>query len=140
MIPDISALWVIALLLVCTVLLNVLIFQPILRVMEQRRRAVAEARALVQSAAERAASASTEYTQRLNAARSEVYRQMDETRRAAMDSRAALLAETRATVERELNEAGARVQQQTAEARASLDREADSLAAAIVTRVLGRAS
>ena len=36
MIPDITALWVIALLLLCTVLLNTLIFKPILRVMEQR--------------------------------------------------------------------------------------------------------
>jgi F-type H+-transporting ATPase subunit b len=139
-IPDITALWVIALLLLCTVLLNTLIFQPILRVMEQRGRAVADARALAQTAAERAATASTEYSQKLNEARSDVYRQMDETRRAAMDTRASLLAETRARAERELNDATARVEQQTTEARASLDRDADSLAAAIVTRVLGRAS
>jgi F-type H+-transporting ATPase subunit b len=139
-IPDITALWVIALLLLCTALLNTLIFQPILRVMEQRGRAVADARALAQTAAERAATASTEYSQKLNAARSDVYRQMDETRRAAMDKRASLLAETRASVAQELNNAAARVEQQTTEARASLDRDADSLAAAIVTRVLGRAS
>ena len=65
---------------------------------------------------------------------------MDEKRRAALDQRAALLAETRATVERELSDATRRVQQQSAEARASLDREADQLAGAIVSRVLGRAS
>ena len=140
MIPDITALWVIALLLLSTVLLNTLIFKPILRVMEQRGRAVTDARALAQSAAERAAAASTEYAQTLNAARSDVYRQMDDTRRAAMDSRAALLADTRAGVERALGDATAKVRQQTTEARASLDRDADSLAAAIVTRVLGRAS
>jgi F-type H+-transporting ATPase subunit b len=139
-IPDITVLWVIALLLLCTVLLNTLIFQPILRVMDQRGRAVADARGLAQSAAERAAAASTEYTQKLNAARSDVYRQMDDTRRAALDRRAALLAETRASAERELRDATAHVEQETARARASLDREADSLAAAIVTRVLGRAS
>jgi F0F1-type ATP synthase membrane subunit b/b' len=82
----------------------------------------------------------TEYTQRLNAARSEVYRQMDDKRRSALDSRASLLGETRSKVERELKDATDRLKQQTDEARASLDREADALAGAIVSRVLGRAS
>ena len=140
MIPDLSALWVIALLLTCTFLLNMLIFQPILRVIEARLKAVSDARALAQSAADRATAATTEYTQTLNAARSDVYRQMDETRRVALDRRAALLAETRGTVERELSDATRRVQEQAVEARASLDREADQMAGAIVSRVLGRAS
>lgn len=140
MIPDITALWVIFFLLLTTYLLNSLIFQPILRVIEARNKAVTDARDLAQSASERATAANTEYTQKLNAARSEVYRQMDETRRAAMDKRSALVAETRASVERELAEATTRVQQQATEARARLDREADALAGAIVSRVLGRAS
>ena len=140
MIPDLSALWVIVLLLTCTFLLNTLIFQPILRVIEARLKAVSDARDLAQSAADRAAAATNEYTQTLNAARSEVYRQMDETRRTALDRRAALLADTRATVERELAEAGRRVQNDAAAARATLDREAETMAGAIVSRVLGRAS
>lgn len=140
MIPDLSALWVIAFLLLTTYLLNTLIFQPVLKVIEARTKAVSDARDLAQSAADRATAANTEYMQRLNAARTEVYRQMDETRRAAMEKRAALVADTRATVERELGDATTRVQQQAAEARASLDREADALAGAIVSRVLGRAS
>ena len=140
MIPDLSVLWVIALLLTCTFLLNTLIFQPILRVIEARLKAVSDARDLAHSAADRATAATTEYTQTLNAARSDVYRQMDETRRTALDRRAALLSETRATVERELSDATRRVQEQAAEARASLDREADQMAGAIVSRVLGRAS
>jgi F-type H+-transporting ATPase subunit b len=139
-IPDLSALWVILFLLLTTYLLNTLIFQPILKVIEARTKAVSDARDLAQSAADRATAANTEYTQQLNAARSEVYRQRDEKRRDAMDQRAALLGETRATVERELSEATARVNRQTADARATLDREAESMAGAIVSRVLGRAS
>lgn len=138
MIPDLSALWVIGLLLTCTFLLNTLIFQPILRVIEARLNAVADARALAQAASERATAATTEYNQTLNAARSEVYRQMDDTRRAALEARAAVVGQTRATVERELKEATVRVQQQAAEARVTLDREADAMAGAIVSRVLGR--
>ena len=140
MIPDLSALWVIFFLLLTTFLLNTLIFQPILKVIEARNKAVTDARNLAESAAARATAANTEYAQKLNAARSEVYRQMDEKRRAAMDKRAALLTETRASVERELTDATSRVQQQAADARATLDREAESLAGAIVSRVLGRAS
>jgi F-type H+-transporting ATPase subunit b len=139
-IPDLSALWVIVFLLLTIYLLNTLIFQPILTVIEARTKAVSDARDLAQSAADRATAANTEYTQRLNAARSEVYRQMDENRRRAMDQRAALLGETRATVEQELAAATARVNQQAADARATLDREAENMAGAIVTRVLGRAS
>jgi F-type H+-transporting ATPase subunit b len=138
-IPDITALWVIAFLLTCTFLLNTLIFKPILRVIEARLKAVSDARALAESASARAAAATTEYTQQLNTARSEVYRQMDDTRRAALDKRSAMLGDTRATVQRELQDATARLEQQTAEARAKLDREADAMAGAIVSRVLGRA-
>jgi F0F1-type ATP synthase membrane subunit b/b' len=101
---------------------------------------VSDARDLAQSASDRATAANTEYNQQLNAARSEVYRQMDEKRRSAMDKRAQLLGETRAIVERELSEATTRVKQQATEARATLDRDADNLAGAIVSRVLGRAS
>ena len=140
MIPDITVLWVIGFLLLTTYLLNTLIFQPVLRVVEARLKAVSDARDLAQSAADHATAATTEYTQRLNAARSEVYRQMDDKRREAMDRRAALLAETRAVIQRELTEATTRVQQQAADARATLDREADTLAGTIVSRVLGRAS
>jgi F-type H+-transporting ATPase subunit b len=139
-IPDLSALWVIGFLLTCTFLLNTLVFQPILRVIAARLQAVADARDLAQSASDRATAAATEYNQTLNAARSDVYRQMDDKRRGALDRRAALLADTRATVQRELNEATRRVKQQAEDARATLDREADTLAGAIVSRVLGRAS
>jgi F-type H+-transporting ATPase subunit b len=139
-IPDITALWVIAFLLLTTYLLNTLIFQPILTVIAARNKAVTDARDLAQSASDRATAANTEYSQKLNAARSEVYRQMDDKRRAAMDQRASLVADTRAGVERELADATTQVKQQAADARATLDREADSLAGAIVSRVLGRAS
>ena len=140
MIPDLTTLWVIGFLLTCTFLLNTLIFQPILRVIEARGKAVADARQMAETAADRANVATTEYSQKLNAARTEVYRAMDEKRRAALESRAGLLGETRAIAERELGDASRRLTQETDAARASLDREADVLAGAIVSRVLGRAS
>jgi F0F1-type ATP synthase membrane subunit b/b' len=139
-IPDITSLWVIGFLLTCTFLLKTLIFEPILRVIEARGQAVADARQMADTAADRANLATTEYTQKLNAARTDVYRAMDEKRRAALESRAALIGETRAMVERELADASHRLRQEADEARGRLEREADALAGVIVSRVLGRAS
>jgi F-type H+-transporting ATPase subunit b len=140
LIPDITVFWVIGFLLTCVFLLNTLVFQPILRVIEARSKAVADARGLAQSAADRATTANNEYSQKLNAARSDVYREMDDKRRAALDARAALVGATRADAERELADATRRLTQETDEARATLEREADALAGTIVSRVLGRAS
>jgi F0F1-type ATP synthase membrane subunit b/b' len=109
-------------------------------VIDQRTTAVRGARELAESASTKAAAAATEYDTKLNAARADVYRQIDATRRAALDQRAALLAATREDVERETQAATARVSQDAAEARAALDRDASALANAIVTRVLDRAS
>jgi F-type H+-transporting ATPase subunit b len=138
--PDVTTLWVVGFLLLCTFLLNALVFQPILRVIDERATAVRGAKELADSAAQKATAAAAEYDHTLNTARAEVYRQMDDMRKAALDKRADLLAATRATVEQELQTATARVQQESKEARAALDRDAASLAGAIVSRVLGRAS
>ena len=138
--PDITVLWVVGFLLLCTYLLNTLVFKPILRVIDDRAAAVRGARELADSAAQKATSAAAEYDRKLNTARAEVYGQMDAMRKAALDKRAELLASTRATVEHELTTASARVQQESKEARAALDRDASNLAGAIVSRVLGRAS
>jgi F-type H+-transporting ATPase subunit b len=138
--PDITTLWVVGFLLLCTYLLNTLVFQPILRIIDERATAVRSARELADSAAHKATAAAAEYDQKLTAARTEVYRQMDDMRKTALDKRADLLAQTRATVEQELKTAAAQVQQESHEARAALDRDASNLAGAIVSRVLGRAS
>jgi F-type H+-transporting ATPase subunit b len=138
--PDITALWVVVFLLLCTYLLNTLIFKPILRIIDARTTAVRGARELADSAAQKATAAAAEYDQKLNSARAEVYRQMDDMRKVALDKRAEVLASTRATVEQELKAATVRVQQESQEARAALDRDASNLAGAIVSRVLGRAS
>lgn len=138
MIPDLSVLWVIALLLLCVFVLNTLIFTPILRMSEARSRAVRDARELAASAAQKAGEASANFDRTLGAARAEVYAQMDEARRAAMDRRAALMADTKRETESALADATARLTAQVAAARASLEGEASALAGAIVNRVLGR--
>jgi F0F1-type ATP synthase membrane subunit b/b' len=63
---------------------------------------------------------------------------MDEARRAALDRRTELLADTRQQAEASIADATARLRADAAEARARLDRDADILATTIVERVLGR--
>ena len=91
MIPDISTLWVVFFLLFCTFLLNTLIFQPILKVIDQRTAAVRGARELAESASTKAAVAAAEYDTKLKAARADVYKLIDDTRRAGLEKRAQLL-------------------------------------------------
>ena len=140
MIPDISTLWVVFFLLLCTWLLNTLIFQPILKVIDARAAAVKGARDLADTAAARAADATARYDAEVSAARTEVYAQIDATRKAALDRRAQMLAETRTLVEQETKEATATVTRESAAAREALERDAHDMSRAIVTRVLGRAS
>jgi F-type H+-transporting ATPase subunit b len=137
-IPDQTALWVIALLLLCVFIVNTLIFKPILQVSEGRARAVRDARELAASAAQKASEASEQIDRTLGAARAEVYRQIDDARRAALEKRAVVLADTRREAEAALADATTRLSTQATAARAALEREATTLAGEIVTRVLGR--
>jgi F-type H+-transporting ATPase subunit b len=137
-IPDITALWVIALLMICVFVLNTLIFKPILAMSESRAKAVRDARELAASAAQKATDAAATFDRTLAAARAEVYGQMDEARRTAMARRAAIMAETRQETERALHDATTRLADQAAAARTSLERDAAGLAGDIVGRVLGR--
>jgi F0F1-type ATP synthase membrane subunit b/b' len=137
-IPDLSVVWVIAFVLLLSVLLDRLLLRPLTRVMREREGAIRSARDLAESSRAKAQAASDELDAKTRAARGDVYRQMEETRRAALERRAAIVADTRREIEHSMHDANERVRAQVAAARAQIDRDADSLAATIVERVLGR--
>jgi F-type H+-transporting ATPase subunit b len=136
--PDVTVFWAAFLVLLTGLILNGLIVKPLLRVMAQREGAVKSARELAESAAAQARAAAAEFDARVQAARSEIYREMDEKRRRALIRRADLLAETRSKVEAEIAEARRSLEKQAAAARARLEQDANVLAGEIVERVLGR--
>ena len=138
MFPDVTVFWVVFLILLTCVLLNGLILKPVLRVMADREGAVRSARELAESAAAQARAATAEFEARTQAARSDIYREMDEKRRRALARRAELLAGTRSQVEAEIVTARESLRNQAAAARAALERDANVLAGDIVERVLGR--
>lgn len=138
MIPGLSVFWVVFFVLALAVILDRLLFKPLIRVIGEREARVRSARELAAAAAERARAAAAEFDRRTGAAQIEVYRQMDETRHAALQRRAQLLERTREEVEASLAGARARLAEQAEAAGAQLDRQADELADAVVVRVLGR--
>ena len=138
MIPDLSAGWVIFFVLALSVVLDRLLLRPVMRVMSKRDSTIRSARELAESSRARAQSAADEFEAKTRSARADVYRQMDEKRRAALERRAEIVANTRREVERSMADATGRVRTQTTAARADLERDADTLATVIVERVLGR--
>ena len=138
MLPDLSVAWVIGLVLVLSIVLDRLLLRPMTAVMKARESAIGSARELAETSRTRAQAAMDEFDAKTRAARADVYRQMEENRRAALATRAELVADTRREVERSLGEATVRLRTQAAAARAQLERDADALAGSIVERVLGR--
>lgn len=138
MIPDLSVVWIIALVLILTVLLDRLLLRPLTHVMREREGAIRSARELAESSRSKAQAAADEFDARTRAARADVYRQMEEKRRAALDRRADLVAATRREIEQTVHDATDRLQGQATAARQQIERDADALAATIVERVLGR--
>lgn len=138
MLPDLSVFWVIFFVLLLTVILDRLLFKPILRVIKQREDAIRSARELAERSATEARAAAAEFEQKTSAARADIYRQMDEMRRAALAERTEILNRTRAEAEAEIAAAAAELDRDAAEARRRLEADAEALGAAAAERILGR--
>ncbi|MCX6550857.1 MAG: ATP synthase F0 subunit B [Acidobacteria bacterium] len=140
MLPNLSVIFVIFAVLLLAIVLDRVLFKPLLRVMRERETAVKSAIELAESAAAKAQAATAQFDANLGAARADIYKQMDERRKAADTYRGELMAKTRSDVDAQLADARATLQAQTDQARATLDREAEQLGRDIATKVLGRPS
>lgn len=138
MIPDLSVAVVIVFVLIVSVIFDRLLVRPLTHTMQERERIVRSARDVAEDAAAQARRAAAEVDSRTRAARADVYRQMEDTRREALAGRSELLARTRQEAEAWLRDATLRLKAQAAEAKSRLDREATVLADRVVERVLGR--
>jgi F-type H+-transporting ATPase subunit b len=138
LIPDLSVVWIIVFVLVLSVILDRLLLRPVTQVMQQREGAIRSARDLAEASRAKAQAAGDEFESKTRHARAEVYQQMEDKRRAALERRAQIVATTRGEIERTTADATARLRSQAEAARAQIDRDADTLATSIVERVLGR--
>lgn len=138
MLPNLSVLWVIFFILVLTFVVNRLLLKPVLGVIRRREEAIESARELARRSASEAQAASAEFERKTAAARGEMYREMDEMRRAALGRRAEIVAETRKEAEAQVADAITRLDAETVEARRKLEVDAQVLGAAAAERILGR--
>jgi F-type H+-transporting ATPase subunit b len=136
--PDLSVVWVIFFVLLLTVILDRLLFKPILRVIAQREHAIQSARELAERSASEARAAAAEFERKTADARGEIYKQMDEMRRTASAERADIMARTRAEVDAEIAAASAKLQAEADQARRTLSADAEALGQAAADRILGR--
>jgi F-type H+-transporting ATPase subunit b len=115
---------------------SALVGNPLKRVLEDRRDrtegAVLKARADIASAEAK----TQEYEQRLREARLAVFKVQEARRQAAQRARAAAVAEARERAQQQIREARAVIDQDMAEARQSLQSEADRLASEIIRAIL----
>lgn len=138
MLPDISLVWVIVAVLVLAFGLDRVLFRPLLRVIRERETAVKSAMDLAQDAASKARAATDEFDASVAAARSDLYKQMDERRRAAEQYRSELMAKTRAETDASLAAAREQLNEESAKARVQLEKDAEALGREIAQKVLGR--
>jgi len=136
--PNLSVIFVILAVVILAFALDRVLFKPLLRVMRERENAVKSAVELAETAAAKAQAATAEFDAKLTAARTDIYKQMDERRKAADGYRTELVAKTRADVDAQLADAKSALQKQADQARASLDKDAETLGKEIADKVLGR--
>jgi F-type H+-transporting ATPase subunit b len=138
--PNLSVVFVIFAVVLLAFVLDRVLFKPLLRVMRERDTAIKSALQLAESATAKAQAASAEFDAHVTAARTDLYKQMDERRKAAEGYRNELMTKTRADVDEQLANAKAELEAQTAQARATLDQDAEQLGRDIAAKVLGRPS
>ena len=138
MLPNLSIIWVIFFILVLTMVVDRLLLKPVLGVIRKREEAIESARALAQRSTVEAKAATEEFERKTSAARAELYREMDDMRRAALSRRAEIVAETRAEAEAQVADASRRLEAEASEARARLEAEAEALGLAAAEKILGR--
>lgn len=138
MLPDLSVLWVIAFVLLLTVILQQLFFKPLLRVIHAREDAVRSARALAERSAAEARRASEEFDARTTAARATFYRELDDMRKQGQDERAAMVAAAREQADKELEQARVTLATDAAQARTQLEQDAVQLGHQLADRLAGR--
>jgi len=136
--PDLSVVFVLFAVILLAVVLDRVLFRPLLRVMRERADAVSSAISLAENATAKAQAATAEFDAKVTAARTDLYKQMDERRKAADGYRADLMAKTKTDVESQLSAARETLRAQADQARATLDKDAEALGQQIAAKVLGR--
>lgn len=126
------------LLLVLYFYLKAMLFGPIAKVLKQREELTKGARKAAEQSMARAEQKAKEYEDKLRDAKSEVYRDQEETRKKWLADQAAQLAQAKASAEASINSAREGIAQEVATARQGLADSSAAIADQIAATVLAR--
>jgi F-type H+-transporting ATPase subunit b len=116
-------------------------FRPLDKVLREREEATEGARKTAEASLAAASKKAAEYEQAIRAARGEIYREQEETRRKWRQEQASTLEEARLETGDMIRQAKSQLATEAAEARQALAAESDRLAGEIVESILkGRAN
>jgi len=119
--------------------LRKMFFQPLERVLAERRAATQGAREAAEASSAKAAKLAADYEQALRATRADIAREHEELRKKLLEEHARALAEAKVSVRAEIEEARKQIAREAESARAALWAESERLANRIVERmVMGR--
>ena len=118
--------------------LNAILFKPLARILEERRRATEGVRELAQQAYEAADRKASEFEYALAIARGELHQEQEALRRRWTDEQAAAIAAVRREVDAQIAEAKQSIAQEVENARAELESNIELLSERIVANVTER--
>ncbi len=118
--------------------LKAVLFGPIEKMLAERDSLTDGARRSAQQSLELAEAKAAEYEAKMQAARAEVYKQQEDTRRQWLEDQTRQVADARNTAEQTVRNAKDSIAAEASSARQTLERTSESLAEQIANTVLGR--
>ena len=116
-------------------------FGPLKKILKQREEATSGARAAAEASAKTADAKSAEYAAAIQQARSDIYKEQEESRKKWLADQARQLTDARAAAHQSLNAARGSIEAEAAAARRDLEAHSAELAEQIAARLLeGRAA
>jgi F-type H+-transporting ATPase subunit b len=128
------------LLLILYFYLKAMLFAPLARILKEREALTKGAREAAEQSLARAEAKAKEYEDKLRDAKSEVYRDQEETRKKWLADQAAQLAQAKANADASMNTAREGIAQEVATARHGLAETSSAIADQIANSVLARRS
>jgi F-type H+-transporting ATPase subunit b len=124
--------------IILTVYLKAMLFKPLAKIFEERRKATEDVRELAQRALQEAEKKSSEFEHALQIARADLHREREAMRRRWTEEQAQEIAKARAEAERQIEEAKRLIAQEVERAKSELDANVGDLSEHIVSSVLQR--
>jgi F-type H+-transporting ATPase subunit b len=135
---DFTVLFMVGLFLILWLALKPLLFDPMLKLFEERERRIDGAKLLARKIDQKSASALTEYEEAMTKGRTAANAEREKIRAEGLKKEAEILARVRAETAKTMEEGRAKLREEITKARAGLDAEMPAIAMEFASRALGR--